>query len=140
MINATPLRVRDQAVSLASYSFTVPSANDTPIRIHTSNCSSHCSPDLWLQPRRCLRTNDDIPLWGTRWQDETGADVGDVYESYECLACLNVASMMARSTHPEFGNDERETQDFVNAIWDVSKEAGIPPYVLLSSNLSTLHI
>jgi hypothetical protein len=118
--------------------FTVPLDQGERVTVNTADCSNVCSWYPTSQERQCLRRNSDIPIWGTVWKSAVGEEpqddedgkggqiFGDVYESYACLVCLNTAAMMSRWDNPEIGNDWRETQDVIDAVWSVSLEAGIP--------------
>ncbi|TID14623.1 Lysozyme-like domain protein [Venturia nashicola] len=93
-----------------------------PVTVCTSDCFKHCSKHIF-EPRQCLRFAKDIPSWGYL----SSMKRGPFYESYTCLVCLNLPAMMETPNHPEGGNSLRETQDLVNAIYDVSVKANIPP-------------
>ncbi|RDI79055.1 hypothetical protein Vi05172_g10988 [Venturia inaequalis] len=96
--------------------------NSAPVTVCSSDCSQHCSKHI-SEPRQCLRFAKDIPRWGYL----SSMERGPYYESYACLVCLNLPAMMETPDHPEGGNSLRETQDLVNAIYDVSVKVNIPP-------------
>lgn len=93
-----------------------------PLSLSSSDCSKLCSKNI-SEPHRCMRYNKDIPIWGTL----RDAEEKSFYEPYPCLVCRNLPALMATPDHPEGGNDLRETQDLINAIYTVSTNAGIPP-------------
>ena len=76
-----------------------------------------CPPRALNASRACYRYTEDIPSW-----QEHG-----LYLNYACLVCLNIESTLHSPSHYEVGNSVREAQNMIDAIWDVSKEAGIPP-------------
>lgn len=98
-----------------------------PVTVCSSDCSKHCSQFI-SEPRQCLRFAKDIPRWGR----VESVERGPFYESYACLVCLNLPALMTTPNHPEGGNDLRETQDLVNAIFTVSINVGIPPQLALA--------
>lgn len=92
------------------------------VTVSSDDCSKHCNQYI-SEPRQCLRFARDIPRWGSMRRGGRGP----YYASYACLVCLNLPAMMETPNHPEGGNSLRETQDLVNAIYDVSTKVDIPP-------------
>jgi hypothetical protein len=83
--------------------------------VNTHRCRDICP--IGRRLRHCFRLNNEIPIWSKI----------SSYLLYECLVCLNAQVTLHAPNHYEVGNDIRETQDMISAIWKISREAGIPP-------------
>lgn len=129
--NACPQAPGAETIAQKTYTINVPTSQTEHIKVHSNDCARHCSAYI-SKARQCFQYNRELPPWGSAWQD---TDHTPVYESYPCLVCLNLPALIATPTHPEFGNDLRETQDLINAIYTVSVSSGIPPQLAFSMAL-----
>lgn len=113
--SSTSLSQRPSATSSSGTTFYVPQERGESLLVDTRRCIEVCP--TRLQQRNCFRFHHEIPTWpNDEW-----------YLSYACLVCLNSQVTLHAPDHYEVGNDMRETQDLIDAIWDISREAGLPP-------------
>lgn len=112
----SPKHVHDPSETpTGDISFLIPKDGGSRIIVDTRKCASVCPRDI--SAIQCYQYTYEVPPW----TDDAS------YLSYECLVCLNAQVTLHAPDHYEVGNDQRETQHMIDAIWDISREAGMPP-------------
>lgn len=112
--SSTATSRRPSSTPTGGVNFYVPRDSGVLI-VNTQRCADVCP--IGRRLRHCFCFNYEIPFLSK----------SSSYLPYECLVCLNAQVTLHASNHYEVGNDIRETQDLINAIWEISREAGIAP-------------